>query len=335
MDIMENSSKNVKIGIILGTATLILVLLLIIKWQRDLIEKQEGIEKSLVEMKDLGNGIVRSQSQYVTKKDLEKITKSNIDLKPIENDLKKLNAEIKGLSIILASTPGYYGANIPSSYVTPRKDLPNQPYPDVKIDQDLYGYLNTAQGLRLNEPFNFQQQVPFGDVEFRAWEKNPWTLNVYPRNYSVVTVLGQDEEGQNYMYHKFSITSNNKTYDVKLNSAKFIQKYPESKFRFLPRLYLGVDAGVYVAPDLGPAISPNLGIAMFSIGKTKLHSDWTFATVGVGYEAYKDKFNVNLSPANYNLGNHLPLVDNLLVGPSVSLDFKKNFAVMLGVRVGL
>src|SRR5690242_8223510 len=109
----EKPAPWVKVSIIVGSVLLLIFLLLIVKMQRDIINKQSQLETSLVEMKQLGDGIVRSQASYVSRRDLEEFAKnSNVNLEPIEEDLKKLGAEVKGISSILVASPGYTGSNL-------------------------------------------------------------------------------------------------------------------------------------------------------------------------------------------------------------------------------
>src|SRR3990167_1701729 len=296
-------------------------------------------------MKQLRDDIVRAQAQQLSKKDLEDFAKkSNIDLEPIREDLSKLDAHIKGISSILVSTPGFAGTNIPSTSTVSRRDggvdrpavipCPNGGTVECP-NPDPFGYQTNSQVLVLNEQFDGKTKLPFGDVQFNAWRQNPWELNIYPRRYSVTTVLGEDDEGRHYTYHKFTITSNGTTVPVKITDAKFVEEKPESKFRFNPRLYMSVDLGTHVHPAPLAEVLPNLQVSLFSYGKTKLGPSWTFAGVGLGYASQSNELGVVVSPVNYNVAQHLPLVENLHVGPSVMVNTSGGFAILGGLRVGL
>src|SRR3954464_13820885 len=102
----------VKIVMIAGAIAVVVALIMVVKWQHDIINKQTAIEKSMIEMKQLGDGIVRAQAQYASKDDLEKFAKqNNVDLSPIKNDLERLNAQIQGISVAAVSTPGGHQIN--------------------------------------------------------------------------------------------------------------------------------------------------------------------------------------------------------------------------------
>lgn len=188
-----------KVLIVAGVVFVIASLCMIIKYQRDVIQKQQMIETSLVEQKQLADNIVRAQASYITKKDLESYAKDNhVSLDPIKDDLKKLGAEVKGVSVVHVLTPGQSIKDQGSTTVVPNPE-------PVKVDPsnpDPYKYLSNKQVLKLNEPFG-NNQVPVGEVGFSAWKEKPWESTIYKRDYKVVNVIGEDEEGRHYVYNKF------------------------------------------------------------------------------------------------------------------------------------
>ncbi len=328
-----------KFGIGAGVLALVAALLLIIKWQHDTMRKQEAIEQSVVEMKKLNEDIIRSQSKYISKEDLDKYAKEwDINLEIIRQDLKTLGAEVQGISHFLTTTPGWNGTDLPSTGETPGGNgPPTVECPDGEEVEcpDPYGYQSNRQILALNEPFGNNKYVPFGSVGFSAWKQNPWDVNIFPRTYSVTSVLGQDKNGKHYMHHKFMITSQGKTHPIEIQDAKFVEVYPEPELRFNPRLFLGVDGGMHVNPLPQAEFTPTLQVFFASYGKTNIAPEWTFAGVGVGFETQAKNVNLTVTPFLYNLGQHLPLVDNLHVGPSVSVNTSGSFSVLGGIRVGL
>lgn len=346
---MDNVKKFGLVAAALG----VLVLMSLIVWRQHnaIVEQREAAQKSLVEMKELRDGVVRAQAQYLSRKDLDDFAKKqNINLEPIKKDLDRLNASLQGISAVVVSTSGYSGTGLVSHSTIPKSNDSNNSNPTSGINipcppggkvtcptTDPFGYLSNAQVLGLNEPSSGSNggiNIPWGRTEFRAWESKPWSLNIYPRDYSVVTVLGKDEEGRHYTYHKFTVTTQGKKYDLKIRDAKFVEQLPQSKLRFTPRLYMSVDVGTQV-PVLQPELTPNLQISLLSYGKTKTDPVWTFLGIGGGYETQAKKPAVVISPVNYNLGQNLPLIDNLHVGPTVTYDLDGKFSVLGGVRVGL
>lgn len=320
-----------KVAIGAGVAAVIASLLYVVKLQGDLLERNKMLEKSFVEQKQLSDKIARAQAAYVTKKDLDKFAKdSKIDLSPIKEDLRKLDAKIKGIQTVRVVTTGYVGNDIPSTGTTPN---PN-PNPVDPSNPDPFGYMAARQTLRLTEPFPDGVNVPFGEVGFSAWKKKPWDLKIKPREYGVVNVLGMDEEGRHYTYSKFSVTVDGKKQHIKITDTKFREELPQKQFRFYPRLFAGIDGGVYFS-KVGGAVSPNLQIALFNYGATKPNPDWTFLGIGLGYEVVDKRFSFVLSPVSYNLGQHLPFVDNVHVRPTLMATLDGQFAIMGGLGFGL
>jgi hypothetical protein len=313
-----------------GFTAIIASLLGIIKCQNDQMEKLSTIQQSMVEQKQLADGIVRAQSSYVQKKDLESFAKKeDIDLKPIKEDLKTLGAKVEGIGSIRVYSVGTVATNIGSTTTTPNPD----PQPIDPSNPDPYGYLRNRQVYALKEPFS-DQEIPIGEVGFSSWQKAPWDVKTLPREYGVVSVLGQDEKGRHYVYNKFSITVDGKKYDLKIAEAKFVEQYPKSKLRWDARLYAGFDVGAYLT-EPSVAFVPNIELSFLSYGKTKPDPNWAFLGLGIGYEAVQDRFVFVLMPASYNIGHDLPLVNNVFLGPTVSSSFSGEVAVMMGLRFGL
>jgi hypothetical protein len=72
-----------------------------------------------------------------------------------------------------------------------------------------------------------------------------------------------------------------------------------------------------------------------SYGRYKNQPDFTVLSVGGAYEFDAKRPAVVVTPFTYNVGKHLPLMNNTYIGPSLTLDTKQNFSVMAGVTVGL
>jgi len=339
-------SKMAKIWVIIGVVAGLLLFgtagVIFWKIQQDANERQKALEQNITEMKQLQDGIVRSQAQYGTKEDLEKIAKSlDLNLEAIKKDLDSLHAEVKGINVIIASTPGYNGSGLPSTGTIPRKDPPIEPtecLPDGTCPNlDKYGYMTNAQRMALFEPFTSALNIPFGETVFKAWQKDPWDVKVFPRNYNVTTVIGQDEDGKHYTYNKFTIETEGKTYEVPISKANFVEKFPDPSFHINPKVHLTVGGGIITNPVPSPEFTPSLQLFVFSYGKTKTTVDtqWSLLGIGVGFETQQVLPALIVSPAKYNLGNAIPVIENLHIGPSVSVDIKGQFSVLGELSVAL
>ena len=336
---MDWKTKTIVVG---GSVLVMSVMGYIIKIQHDTVERLKFIETSVVESKDIGNGIIREQSAYVTKKDLENMVNTQgMDLAAIKKDLATLGASVDGISSVKVVTQGYKADHVASSSTTarPQDTMPSTdttPRTDVKSSavQDPHGYQSATQWLNLSEPMG-KDNVPIGKVGFSAWDAKPWSEQISPRAYSSTTVIGKNEDGRTYAYSRFEIDVDGKKYTIPITEAKIAQEVPTPSFHWSPRLYLGVDFGVIANPPTHFEVMPDLGLSFFSYGQTKLNPDWTFLTLGLGYESQTKGISLFLSPVDYNIAKHLPFVENLYLGPTISVDPNGNVGLYLGVRVGL
>jgi len=332
-------SLSTKILVSLVIIALICVGGFVIYKENQTAQMLTDIQKSIVLQKQLLDGITRAQSQYASKDDLDEFAKQqNINLSVIQKDLDTLNAQIQSINGVTVISKGQVDTNVPSTTTTP---APNPP-PVNPQNPDPYGYLKNVQHLQLNEKFigtdnKTEMDIPFGDVSFSAWMDKPWSLNVPDRKYSITTVLGVDDNGKQTAYNKFSITSNNKTYDVQITDSKLLQQYPPSKFRFSPRLFLTAGGGVDVseAPITGSA---NAGVALglMSIGQFVNKPDISILQVGAAYQTETKRPAVVVNPINFNVSKLVPLglVDNTYVGPSAQVDTKGNIVAGANISVG-
>lgn len=319
-------STSTKILLIIGAIlTVGLVVFFLIRWESKLAQQQQVLDQTITQFKQLGDGLVRDQSKMVTKDDLEALAKQ-LDLGKIEADLSSLHATLDGLQIIVANTPGSNSTNLPSTNTKPNPT----PAPSAN---DPFGFLANAQELLISEPMTDKTVIPFGSTTFSAWRQNPWDIEVYPRGYSITTVLGQDESGKHYAYNKFQITVKDKTYVVPIQQASFQEELPQSAFHFSPRVYLSGDIGAHFKG--GVEIIPSIGLSLFNYGQTVVDPDWSFVTLGLGYAAENKSPAIILSPINYNIGHHIPYLTNLHIGPAIALDGTGAFTASLGLRVGM
>jgi len=322
-----------KILIILGSLLLIIGLGFIIFKQHEIAKRQEAIETQISQQKEIADNIMRSQSKFSTKEDLENfVTQNNLNLKAIKEDLDKLNARLVFANTFASNSKGQVSSNLPSTSTGS-----NNPEPE-KLTCDPHNYMKLEQKLSLNEKFS-NTEVPFGEVGFSAWQSKPWSVNIKPREYRSANVVGTDENEKVYVYNKFSVVVDHKEYDVKISKAETKQEYPEAKFSFFnPKVFLstGVAVNVSQAPVKG---SVNLGatVGFMSYGKSKLNPDLSILQLGAGYETGTQLPSLVVKPINVNIGNLLStkVISNTYLGPSFQIDSKQNVFIGAGLSVGL
>ena len=317
----------IKISIVAGFVILIVALLLVIKFQQDSVNENKQLQQTIIEMQQLQDGTMRSESKFVSDKDLKSLAANEkIDLKEVEKDLKTFGGEVKAIDVVKVITPGKVATNLPSTKI---ENVNPQP-----TDKDSFHYLLNRQVLSLSEPIG-KINIPFGNVGFSAWQKDPWDISIFPRKYILSTVIGQDAEGRDYTYHKMLIETENKTFEVPITEARISQTLPKSKLYFNPKLALGIAGGISLTVVPKPEIMPLVEITLASYGPSKTNNEWLFGGIGFGYQAIAKEIDLHVTPVRYNVGYKLPLIDNLNVGPSVSVNAKGDFAIYIGISAGL
>ncbi len=325
------SPTLIKILVAIGAIALFGTLAFVIYNQVQLKNQQTAIQTQLVEQRQLVDGIVRSQNQYATKQDVEKFAKdNNINLGAIKDDLEKLNAQVTSINVVLASSNPQHGTHIPSGPPGPVNPTPVDPN-----NPDPYGYMKRQQNLALNEDFG-TLKVPFGQVGFSAWQKDPWSIDINQRDYNVATVVGTDENQRQYFYNKFTVTTGGKNYDIPIKTATTKQEYPTAKWSWWnPRLLMGLDGGVNITNVKGE-FTPHIGVGIMSYGQYKTTPDFSILEVGVGYGTVNKTGQVVVTPVAYNIGKNLfsPLMNNTYIGPSLSIGTDGSIGAGAGLRVG-
>jgi len=321
------SLNTFKILIAILLISLISSIIFIIYQQHQISVKQETIDSQAILQKQLSDNIIRSLNEFASKKDLEQYLKdNNINIKTIQEDLNKFHATVSAVNVVKSNSQGQNLNNIPSTSIGEFNN-----YPQIG---DPFGYEQHQQVLSLNENFA-NLQIPIGNVKFSAWQEKPWAIDIKPREYHITNIIGQDENQRLYVYNKFSISVDNKVHDIKISSSETKQEFPSPKFSFWnPNLFLGLSSGVNISKFEAEA-APSLNLGIMSYGKFKKLPDISVLQVGAGYQMISKSPEILITPISYNLGNHIPLTNNLYVGPSVNFNFKQDFAIMAGIRVGL
>jgi hypothetical protein len=332
---------KIKILISICVIFVLSILLLICYNQYNLTQQQKRIETEIVKQKDLAGNITRSMNEYATKKDIESyIQNNNLNLKAIQDDMKLLSAEISAVNDYTVDSIGYHKTNISSTHIGETNPDPKIPTVECNGQQipcpntDSFGYLKNQQMLTLYEPF-VNVNVPIGEVGFSAWQQKPWEVKILPRTYHMTSVVGTDENQRQYFYNKVSVSVEGKTYDVKISTATTKQEYPEASFNWWnPRLFMGIDGGLNLSQMSGEA-SPNLDVGFMSYGRFKNQPDFSFLQLGLGFGIDNKKIQFVVTPFTYNVGKHIPLMNNVYVGPSLYIGSNGDISIMGGLRTAL
>lgn len=335
-----SSIKKYVVLVVIGFIIVVTGLGIIAYNQHQIEKRQEAIEKGIVGQKELVDKIVRSQNQYATKKDIESFANENkVNVNAIKKDLSKLDADLTSINKVKVISTGVSVKEVKSTSTgekNPQPPLKELECKDGKCENpDKYNYLEKEQKIKLEEPFSDGTSVPLGEVGFSAWNERPWSLNLYSKEYNSTTIVGTDENRRQYFYNKFTVTVDGKMYELPITEARTLQRFPEAQFKWWnPSLSLGLSGGTYLTTLDGEVVT-SLGLSIFSYGKYIHNPEFKFLGVGLGYGFNSDNFHIVVTPVYYNVGEHLPLLNNMYVGPAVSVGSGGDAAGLLGISVGL
>lgn len=315
-----------------------------IAYQQYMFNKQSlEIQKSVIEMKQLKDDIIRSQSQYVNQKGFEDFVKqNNINLEAIQRDINSLDGKIIAINSLIASSKGQVviGGGSTSTEPTPPPKPVDCNDKTMNCVNDQFNYFGTIQKLQLNEDFG-KVQVPIGEVGFAAGtpDNKPWGYKIRPRQYKVDNTIAHTGEGQTVVYNALTIKSGDDEYTIPITSSQTVERYPASTFSWWnPRIALGFSgAASFTSDSIKAEATPSLSVSIMSYGKTKASPDIRVLSVGAGYNMIDRRPALEGSPIQFNVGKAVSgtLLNNLYVGPTLGVNTAGSFQTGIGIQVGL
>jgi hypothetical protein len=327
------------------------LMLLIIGIQHKQLQDANSKLTKVIDQKDIGGGIVRSSTSVGTSADIDSMAlDAGVDISRIRSDATDNGAVVTGINVTTANTSGSNSTNVRSSRSKPRTDVaqpnfgscvcpPNQgSSSDIKIPPPTAPacapgrYENSEQVLDINEPVT-DQNIPFGEVTFKAWKEDPWSLSVFPRSYKSSVVFAEDDDGRKIAYSHMEIIQGDNKVTLPISTAEMVMTPKPAKFRWASRLHLGVSGGIHTT--LG--ITGNAGLAFYfaNYGSDKFLPDFTFIGAGLGYDFLNSSPVISLNPASYRIGQHLPFVQDLYLSPQLTLDLSLKVGLLVSISTAL
>lgn len=169
------------------------------------------------------------------------------------------------------------------------------------------------------------KDIPIGIAQYNPNlpDEDKWLIGTYPLEYKTKIITSTDKKGnesvtvEGWIENNFLPESEGKKYPISLRNVEWVKRVPRNKsFMFNPRLSLNVTAS-----DI--SIYPSIGISAFSYGKTTGDMDWRFLEIGIG--GNKEDIIFHFSPAEYNIGKQIPIIENLFIGPMVNINEKGEY----------
>lgn len=190
-----------------------------------------------------------------------------------------------------------------------------------------------------NDVDEIVKEVPYAWAIFypNKPDDKKWKYGIYSLDYYSQIVQTEQQDGQYNTYTKVWFENNerkiSKGYEVPVDivSSEFKQtrKTVEEMFWWAPHISLGLD-GMF-SSRLRASAGASINVSTSGYGRTKNDLTWKFFEFGLGMN--EDTFYGKFSPFSYNVGRHLPLVENTFVGPFVGIDDESDYVVGLGITI--
>jgi len=162
-----------------------------------------------------------------------------------------------------------------------------------------------------------------------------WKTGTYPLDYYTKIIETENDDGTFNRYAEMHLENNQmdetkgNQYPIKLENIEWAKvEKKECSWRWWnPRLGFGLIS-------TSKCVAPTLDLSIVSYGRTRRDLDYRFISFGLGIAKASDDsltFIGSFEPFSWNVGNVLPLVENLFVGPVGAVD--SNSTMELGVKV--
>ena len=167
-------------------------------------------------------------------------------------------------------------------------------------------------------------------------EDKRWKTGLYHLENTVEVVETQNPNGTFNRYAEAYVENNQmketrgKRFKLPIADVRWAkyEKKDKSMFWWNPRLALGA---AFTTED----IAAQLNLSLSSYGKTTGDMDWRFFTFGAGGTKNGDEWIgvFSLEPFSWNMGKPIPLIDNLFVGPIITIDTESKTGYGLQISV--
>lgn len=262
---------------------------------------------------NLSENLARSRSEHVTMADLRDSINDLIeDNQALRADLAELKAKPTSITYVVGST----GEETTETF---RPDPGDTTSPDLLAwVPDVYEY-RTPNGL------------PIARHKLDR-ERQTFDATTAELLFESTTILSQREDGSQVAHTQVRAKSsldpeNMVTLDTIESETKFVDTLKRS-MRVAPHLNLGASVGGNFAAPAGPTVGVQAGISPFAYGRTDRDNTLRFVNirgevgnqVGVGAEQSRLYIGVGIDPILVNIGEFLPLLDDLWLGIGPTID---------------
>jgi len=286
-----------------------------------------------ISFKKITDSIARAETKIVGKEELENFLKgTELSVNKIKKDLQKMEADLSAVGKTVASIEGKIESD-QSSDNSVSHTPPDQPS-ECKFC-DIYEYTTQLQkkDIKIGE-------MPYGTITFDASKAKPWSLKYDDIDIIVNTALGLTKEKRRIFYHAIYLKNKSrpelkdKQYTLKLTSSEFVESipFPTKWHWWAPSIDISID-NMLTSENMGRYdLGASIGFTFLALGGTPEYSNWRFARLGLGFNTNGKIFG-SFEPARYNLGDKLPLINDLWLGLNLIYTGKWGAGISVGTRL--
>jgi hypothetical protein len=285
---------------------------------------------------EYSSNVVKAHTEIVNslKADIERLRKEGDDARrKMLDDIKKRDEKIVNLGEVVATLEGKSKELRVASDRSYEGKSPGDPNAyDMKFIEKRF---TDAKGNEQEVPVAWAMYYP------NRPEDKRWKVAAEPLEYHTIVIQSEQKDGQ-FNTHLDSWAFNTRTKEkipMKIEMAEFKQLKKEDKefFWWAPRFSLNVDLGVGTSslPSSSDSFvaAGGLSFSMMGYGRTTNDLTWRFLDFGVSTNG--DTTYAKFTPFTYNIGEVLPLVNNLFVGPFVGYAFSGDNDWIVGVGISI
>jgi hypothetical protein len=162
--------------------------------------------------------------------------------------------------------------------------------------------------------------IPIADIYYspNIEGDDKWVINNHPLSFHTTIIETETEDGLTNKYTELTIENKripslkDKRFPIGIDKVIWEKReIKDKKFMLNYRVSFGASIN-------NRDVYPNIGISLFSYGRTIRDMDWRFVEVNFG--GNENDVYLGFVPVSYNAGIFLPLVENLFIGPNISIN---------------
>ena len=289
-------------------------------------ENQRLLNQVTVNHENLTKSLQRAETSQVTQADLAAFAEEvGLDIQKLRGDLRSLGADLEAIASTKAKTTTIHHHHAPSdSSSSSEIEVPTCKEDGRPID--IHRYTERIESRELRDSSGMR----IADVSFEAAEENPWSSTTWGISYTINNSVARTRDGSIVLHTELLAESEaqpGEIFRIEGAESRVLQVPEEVHFEWWnPQLYLTAQLGINAWPGIDLSASLAIGFSVMSYG------NWAFFGISAGFDGWNRSFFASFIPLMYNIGEPIPLLSDLEVGPHVGIDHNANVSV--GITIG-